>query len=248
MANIMAMTVDSREDGWIKAWQASPPALLQDIPIMVDQLPNGDARIWCQDGYVLSVERKTPSDFLSSIPTDHIFDQAARMVKERLELGYLPFLVVTGEMLRNPNTGMTIIPGSRHGDGWNWNAVQGALLTIQEAGVPVVFCAGDMDYARCLDWLAGRNHGVTVINPSREIMALTPQERVLCGFPGIGPELAGDILKKAGSLAWAIDWLCDLSPTCPKIPGIALGRKQVIVKTLELDDGNTLGVYARNNN
>jgi len=242
MTAIMALQVDTRESDFIKRWDTRPPAELVGIPIAVAMLENGDAKIWCQGGKVLLVERKTPSDFLNSIPNDHIFDQVSRMMAERATAGVLPFLVITGEIHRNPQTGMCIIPGQKHGEGWNWDAIQGALLSIQEAGVPVIFCASEMEYAAALERLAKRNHSLMVINPTREIMPLTPQERVLCAFDGIGPELAGEILSRCITLATAISFLADLAPTCPKIAGIALGRKQAIRKTLQLPDGETLDI------
>jgi ERCC4-type nuclease len=244
MANIMALQIDSREDTWLKNWQTQPPAELPDVPILVQQLETGDAKVYCADGVVLNVERKTPSDFLNSIPTDHIFDQVGRMMQERRDKGELPFLVITGEILRNPQTGNCIIPGSKHGEGWNWNAVQGTLLSIQEAGVPVIFCANDLDYAPCLNRLAGRNHSLMIINPTREMLPLTPEERVLCAFDGIGPELAGRVLEACTTPAWALDVLTDVSKDAPKIAGIADGRKKAIRRTLGLLDNEKLAVFA----
>lgn len=245
MTSILAMQIDSREDTWLKNWQSVPPALFADVPIMTMMLDTGDARIWCADGSILSVERKTPSDFLNSIPNDHIFDQVARMMEDNTGSGAIPYLVITGEIIRNNTTGNCIIPGSKHGDGWNWHAVQGALLSIQECGVPVIFCAGDSDYAPTLERLASRGRGSIKINPRREIIALSPQETVLTSLPGIGPELAAEIMRRCSTLAWALDYLTDLSPDAPKIAGIGVGKKQQIVKVMQLDEGNTIAVIAK---
>jgi ERCC4-type nuclease len=246
MSRITALQIDSREADWLTRWQTNPPAIFQDVPIVTAMLDTGDARVWCADGYVLSIERKTPSDFLSSIPNDHIFDQAGRMRIDYVNTGALPFLVITGEILRNPATGKCIIPGSKHGEGWDWNAVQGALLTIQEAGVPVLFCGGDMEYAPTLERLASRGKSVTVVNPTREIFPLTPQERVLCGLDGIGPELSEAILARCeNSPAWALDFLTDLGDDLPKIPGVAQGRKRAIRGQLGLKDGDKLAVVSK---
>jgi len=242
MSAIMALQIDTREADWILRWQNSPPPIFADVLILNTMLENGDAKVYCADGKILNIERKTPNDFLSSIPNDHIFDQTQRMIQERQNTGEIPFLIITGEILRNPQTGNCIIPGSKYGEGWNWNAVQGALLTIQEAGVPVVYCGGDMDYADCLIRLAKRNKSVTIINPIREIFPLTPQERVLCSFDGIGPELAAEILKRCSDVSWALDVLTDMSKDAPKIQGIAQGRKQQIRKTLGLPDNARLMV------
>jgi len=242
MTSILALSIDSREDTWLKNWQHTPPAQLTDVPILVQQLDTGDAKVYCANGMFLNVERKTPSDFLSSIPNDHIFDQAARMMQERRDKGELPFLVITGEILRNPQTGKCIIPGSKHGEGWNWHAVQGALLSIQESGVPVIFCAGDLDYAPCLERLAQRDHTKMIINPTHEIMPLTPEERVLCAFDGIGPELSAAILEVCTTPAWAFDILTDIGPDAPKIAGIAEGRKRMIRRVLGLQDDQKLAV------
>ena len=243
MTAILAIQIDSREDTWLKNWQAQPPAELAEIPIITQQLDTGDAKIYLDDGTVLNVERKTPSDFLNSIPNDHIFDQVARMMTERTLTGSLPYLVITGEILRNPTTGKCLIPGSKHGEGWNWDAVQGALLSIQEAGVPVIHCGSDMEYAAALVRLANRGRTM-IINPTREIMPLTPEERVLCAFDGIGPELAGKTLEACTTAAWALDVLTDMAPDAPKITGIANGRKVMIRKILGLKDGEKLAVIA----
>jgi ERCC4-type nuclease len=242
MSKITAIQIDSREADWLTRWQTNPPAIFADVPVVTAMLETGDARVWCADGHVLSVERKTPSDFLSSIPTDHIFDQAGRMISDRKATGALPYLVITGEIRQNTTTGGCIIPGSKHGEGWNWNAVQGAILTIQEAGVPVLFCGGDMEYAPTLERLASRGKSVTVVNPTREIFPLTPQEKVLCGFDGIGPELSEAILKACSNPAWALDALTDLGKDAPKIPGVAEGKKRLIRKILGLQDDQKLTV------
>lgn len=248
MSAILALKIDTLEADWILRWSTNPPPILASLLIANERLDTGDCKMFCADGYTLNIERKTPSDFLSSIPNDHIFDQVARMVQERRDSGEIPFLVITGEILRNPATGNCIIPGSKHGEGWSWNAVQGALLSIQEAGVPVIFCAGDMDYPDCLVRLAKRNKTTMVINPTREIIPLTPQERVLCALEGIGPQLAEEILIKAGgNLGWALDILTDMGDDLSKIPGVAKGRKQVIRKILGLAEFEKLSVCSTEN-
>lgn len=244
MTAIMALQIDTREADWLLRWTHHPPALFREIPIINMLLDTGDAKVYCADGVVLNIERKTPSDFLSSIPNDHIFDQAARMMKERQESGGLPFIVITGEIFRNQQTGGCIIPGTRHGEGWNWHSVQGALLSIQEIGVPVIFCAGDDDYAPCLERLAKRNHSRMIINPTRETLTIDPQEKVLCAFDGIGPELAGAVLARCSTLGWALDVLTDVSKNAPKIAGIADGRKRAIRATLGLQDNQKIAVVA----
>lgn len=246
MTKILALQIDSREADWLKAWETRPPKEFAEIPIAVAMLETGDARVWCEDGTVLSIERKTPADFIGSIPNDHIFDQAGRMMLDRATTGSFPFLVITGEIMRNPTTGNCIIPGSRHGEGWNWHAIQGAILTIQETGVPVIFCAGDMDYAPTLERLAARKKSVTIINPTREIFPLTPAEKILCAFDGIGPELAAAVLERCdNSPAWALDYLTDLGDDLPKIPGIAMGRKRAIRGQLGLKDTDKLSVVSK---
>lgn len=242
--SILALQIDTRESDWLKTWDKRPPKELAGALISIQMLECGDAKIWCTDGSILLIERKTPSDFLNSIPQDHIFDQAARMMVERTTAGVFPFLIITGEIHRNPQTGGCIIPGQRHGEGWNWDAVQGALLTIQEAGVPVIFCASEMEYPAALERLARRNKKIMLINPTREIIPLTPQERVLCAFDGIGPELAREILQKCTSLAWALDTLTDLEKTAPKIPGVAFGRKQAIMKQLQLPENAKIAIVS----
>jgi hypothetical protein len=83
-----------------------------------------------------------------------------------------------------------------------------------------------------------------VVNPQRIIEPLTAQEQVLCAFPGIGPKTAKEILKRASSLAWGLDWLTDMSETCPKIIGVDKGIKSGVKNTMQLDPGNKVAVIA----
>ena len=133
--------IDNREPTWIKNLNFGG-----DVSVSNTIMEAGDFWIAADDGSLLVVERKTPNDFLGTLAGDRLFVQMAGLVAMR-KTGAWPYLLITGEFRQGPN-------GKVYTDretGWDWKAVQGALLSVQEMGVFVTFCAGDTDVEERVD-------------------------------------------------------------------------------------------------
>jgi hypothetical protein len=84
--------------------------------------------------------------------------------------------------------------------GWGLASVYGAILSIQEMGVFVVFCDGDANFKDCIIKLADRKRTEEQqVLPPRPGVLLGPKVAFLAGLPGIGIERAQDILD------WSLD-------------------------------------------
>src|SRR5690242_17171172 len=159
---ISAVMIDQREPDGIKA------LTFGGVPTSVTLLDTGDLHVVCDDGTLLLVERKTGGDFLNSLKDNRVFRQCDNMRR----ITPWSYLVITGDFQRGPN-GKVI---AERETGWSWNAVMGALLTIQELGVFVTFAAGEVDFESCIMRLAARSH---------EPEKLLPPER-----PGVSMSLS----------------------------------------------------------
>ena len=154
---------------------ASIKALNYGVPTMVQALPCGDAWL-ATDTQTLVIERKTLSDLLASIRDGRLFDQAARLVSQSKWC----YEVITE--LPVVRSGYIFLNGKM--TEWKWASVQGALLTLQEMGVEVVWWQDG--YVECLKWLAGRDRDAVHVKPQkRDVIMQSPAETILCGLPGI---------------------------------------------------------------
>ena len=202
---ITSVLIDTREP-------ASVQLLNYGMVPVVTTLEVGDLWATTDDGHILIVERKTTEDLLASIKDERLFTQAAAMAEKcaavrQLNMGvYFPYLVVEGFI--SSDSDYKVIT-DRGVTGWNYNAVMGALLTVQELGIPIVYCKPG-DYANCIKRLGDRKRdGVTVI-PSRSPKHLGEGAAVLLALPGIGPEMLNRIWKESnGVVAHALWMLSD---------------------------------------
>lgn len=220
---ILAAMIDQREPKFFQE------LTFGGVPTIVTLLDTGDFHLACDDGALLVVERKTPDDFLNSLADARLFTQAANMYC----LSRWSFVVITGEFRRGP--GGKVFTDRE--TGWSYNAVQGALLTLQELGLFVVFSAGEQDFEDCLQRLANRRHDTALlIEPPRPAKNLTIAEAFLCGLPGMGPERAQHLIEiehTAGRALWAL--------THPQpIPGIPSNVQRNARMLLGLEDGEQL--------
>ena len=226
---ITAILVDQREPAWVQA--LSFGGAMKAVSL----LEHGDLLATCDDGTLLAVERKTPSDLLNSVREDRIWSQLAGI----RALTPWAYLLVTGELLRG-NDGNAVADG--RASGWSWAAVQGALLQAQELGVHVVYCGGDEDVDAAMLRLAARSHRTEfVVPPAREPRLLTDAERVLYSLPGIGPDKAPAILECCHTATWALVMLTELTAK-EHVPGVGLGIKRAVRKALGLQANEQLGV------
>lgn len=200
---VSAALIDQREPDGIKA------LTFGGVPTTVTLLDTGDIHIVCDDGTLILIERKSMNDFLNSLKDDRIFRQCADM----RHVSPWAYLVITDQFQRGPN-GKVVTDRET---GWSWNAVQGALLTIQELGVFVVFAASETDFEGCILRLAARDHSPEkLLPPERPGVSLSIAEQFLCGLPGIGPERAARLMDHCLTVKTVL-----LALTMPDpIPGI----------------------------
>ena len=212
---------------------ASIKALDYGVPVLTQALPCGDAWL-ATDNTTLVIERKTLSDLLASIRDGRLFDQAARMVSQSKWC----YEVVTE--LPVVRSGYIFLSGKM--TEWKWASVQGALLTLQEIGVEVIWWQDG--YVECLKWLAGRDRDTVHVKPQkRDIIMQSPAETILCALPDIGDGRASALLKHCGTAAFALQFVT--GDGGGSVPGIGPGVKAAVRNALGLDDSLTLAVISK---
>ena len=217
---ITSAIIDSRESAAVKRLTFG----LSEKPAIA-KLDEGDILCVTDDLCQVLIERKTPSDLLSTLGKKRLYPQIERMLK----VTPWCYLVITGQLYRNRDGNVTV-KGAGH-TGWNYDSVQGALLTAQELGCSVVYCGPD-DYEAAVIRLCNRDRSVKRVQPARETALLTEGEQAIAALPGIGYERV-QALAKLGSPAQMLEWLTNLDETT-KIPGVADGTKRKVITALGL--------------
>jgi len=217
-----AVILDSREPSNITALTFGGK-----VPVSVAMLDCGDAWLIADDGNLLIVERKTPSDLLGSIKDGRLFQQVAAM-RNQTKWAYL---MITG-LLAHTVDGMVKTDGRL--TEWRYSSVQGALLSVQEFGVAVVYCESDEHYEKAILTLSNRDRSPEkVIQQRSKPTVLTQQEIVLTSLPGIGIDKAGLLLGEHGSAAYSIAWLTWLD-SFAEVSGIGDMTKRKVREALGL--------------
>lgn len=223
---ITAIVIAQTEPDWVKNLSFG------GVPKLIDKTPDAhDFVVITDDGCQLIIERKTPGDFLNGIkPEDNrTFTQVARMSEMRMaqhrvdeQLTVFPYMLITGQFLPD-GSGKVVAEGRV--TGWGYAAVQGTILSIQEAGVFVIFCNGDLDVEDAIIRISKRDRKpATRILPARPAKMLGPKFDFLTGIAGIGVEHAQAILEWSGNnIAHALVGLTDTEIKSPV--GIALRRR-----------------------
>jgi len=188
-----------------------------------------DARAQADDGMTLIFERKTPNDFLNTLKEERLFPQLARMTELRdaqqragEPITSWAYLIITGSFLPGADGKVT---ADGRTTGWGLASVMGAILSIQELGVFVVFANGDMDYEDCILRIGKRSRDPqTKILAPRPAKTLGPKIDFLTGISGIGVEHAQNILEWSNdNVADALTGMTDLEIESPI--GLALRRR-----------------------
>jgi len=201
---VIAITIDSKEPPWVKQMKFG------DIQTAVISMPTGDFQLWLDDGHSIVIERKTSDDFLGSVRDGRIFNQVMRLTEMRNKSTWV-YLLITGALMQSKN-GYAI--SERGETGWSWASVNGAMLTIQEMGVPISYARSDSELEKSILALGGRSHGSVQVAPHREIELVSEKAAFLMSIPGIGEKRACEILSKAdNNLAHALSWLVDTELT-----------------------------------
>lgn len=223
---ITALQIDTREPQWV---QDLP---FNNIPKIVGYMEHADLMAACDDGSIIYVERKTPDDFLNSLKEGRLLPQLAPL----WYMSRWSYLMITGELARGADDKVITDRGLT---GWSWKAVQGALLSIQEMGVMVTFCAGDTDYENAIIRLGNRSHEELInITPPRFPRVISAKEAIIASLPGIGIERLPVVMEAAGnnpSIALQI-----LTDPQSEIPGVGKGIKNRIRNVLMLADKKQL--------
>jgi Fanconi anemia group M protein len=183
----LKVVVDSRE--YSKSRKIADELEGRGAKILVEELEGGDYYV---QGRFL-VERKTPSDFVSSVRTGRLWDQVKKLKSAE---DVTPIILIEGSP-----TAFTKYSN------WSASAYHGALLSlILGWQVPVYYTPSWLwtaDFLLCLAKKAveegkGKMHPVS-FKPHAE----TPEEmkrRVIEALPDVGPKLALELLKYFGSV------------------------------------------------
>lgn len=158
----------------------------------------GDINIPLDDGSILSIERKTPSDFLGSIPNRHIFNQVEVMAQH----AKYSAIIVTGHFSYTHKTDM--VKADNILTEWNGKSVRAVINAIQFSGCPIVFCPAD-EYCNMIVEiynLVNKNDKHQGVIKNRIITFPPVDARVefLAQLPGVGLVMAESILKFAGMM------------------------------------------------
>jgi len=191
----------------------------------ITSLPAGD--VWIDDGELFIFERKNPHDLIESIKDGRIFNQCCEM---RLEAEQC-HVVIIGQMIWG-------MDGKIVGTGFNFRAIEGAILRCLDYGVYVSHCQNQADFATHLIWLLKRDRTQHVFLPQRTGLAMPDNQRILASLPGIGMERAGELLKER-NLRDAL--LCLIDPEC-KVRNIGPTIKKNIRELFNLADNERIGV------
>lgn len=96
----------------------------------------GDVNLPLDDGNLLAIERKTPTDFVQSIFSGHLFDQVEIMAQH----AKYSAVIVTGRFTYTEKSDIVRIDDNREYPKWKGAAVRGAITTLQYSACPVIFC------------------------------------------------------------------------------------------------------------
>lgn len=192
---IKALLLDSREPAWVQNLK------FDNAIKAVTALEYGDAMVTTDTGDLVLIERKAPGDLLNSIKDNRLFSQVAGM---RQQTSWV-YVVVTG-ILTATLSGK--VAAEERVTGWEWNSVQGALLTVQDLGGKIIYCQSDKDYECTVIRLCNRERRKEyVLEPAAAPRIMSPGEIMLTALPGIGLERAQLLLREfnnrpCDALAW----------------------------------------------
>lgn len=134
----------------------------------------------------IAIERKTHSDFISSIIDGRVFEQA-KSLKENFAK---PIIIIEGYSDRQINE----------------NALRGATASLLvDFGISLLSTKNPLDTARIIYWIAkkeqlegGKEIKIKVGKKSKEMKRL--QEQIVAGLPGISTVISRRLLEHFGSV------------------------------------------------
>ena len=137
----------------------------------------------------IAIERKTVSDFISSMINKHLAKQLEELQQYENKL-----LLIEGleeHELYSDNS-----------EGMNANAVRGFLLSILlKHKIPIIFTKNAEDTAKFIDVLARKKEVESSLNATKKSFNKQEQMQfIIEGFPGIGPKTAKKLLSHFGTM------------------------------------------------
>lgn len=141
----------------------------------------------------VAVERKTVSDFISSMINHRLINQIESLKQYPSKL-----LIIEGmeeHELYNSNF-------DNEGKGVHSNAIRGFLLSIVlKHSIPIIFTKDSEDTAKYLFILLKKSGSEIPLNAKRKSKNKKEQLQIIIeGFPGIGPKTAKKLLGKFGTI------------------------------------------------
>lgn len=215
---VMMLIVDTNE-------KATNPKVVAELEknfsqVIIANLNSADINIPLDDGSVLAIERKTPSDFLSSISDGRLFHQAELMSKQAKYCA----IIITGRFIYGDKDDMAYIKdedGKVEKTNWRGSSVRASMIVLQYSSVPVIFCP-PKKFCQTISELYN-----TVNKPDerqavrkKRIITFPPVDEgveFIAQIPGVGLKLAESLMLFAGkmegkeddygSVATALHWL-----------------------------------------
>ncbi|MDO8869475.1 MAG: DEAD/DEAH box helicase [Methanobacteriaceae archaeon] len=166
----------------------------------------------------VGIERKTASDFISSIADKRLYKQAKEMVEEFKK----PVLILEGDNL--------------YSGFMNPNAIRGALSAIAvDFGIPIIPTRSSDDTAAMIRRIAIREQGqnrppVQVRTEKKPLTFLEQQLFIVESLPNVGPVNARKLLEEFGSIKKIINATED---DLQKVDGIGKKIAKTIKKVVE---------------
>lgn len=204
------------------------------VDMAMDTLGRADLVVACVDGAMLGVVYLDLLGLFHALRNDELIPRLAG-VKQRWPWTYL----VIGAPLSPSADGSKVRNAKGESSGWSWDAVQGALLSVQELGVGVTQIPHADMLAAAVERLAKRDRSAQRIAPLRDAFFYTEAELLLMSLPGIGEQKVDALLQQFGNAAAAL-WA--LTDDGVEAPGIGPETRRAVRTVLGLADGSTLQI------
>jgi len=135
------------------------------------------------------IERKTISDFISSMINHRLIKQIEELKQHKNKL-----IIIEGFSEQH-------LYGKKD-ERVNSNAIRGFLLSIVlKHQIPIIFSRDSEDTAKFIDVLSSKKEKELNLNAKKKTLSKKEQlQFIIESFPGIGPKKAKSLLKKFGSI------------------------------------------------
>lgn len=191
--------------------------------------------IWRAHNQWWGVQRKEIKDFIASILDGRLAKELGQM-KGHLAL---PIVCIEGK-LQWTHSGELMNTGS-YGQKISRQQYHGMLFSLMHEGCHVMFTDNTQDTAElCRDlaaWSQKETHHSLTRRPGPDQAVMWGKasnldwaKHLLQGFPGIGPQVAEDIIKHFGKVP--LQWTVTI-PELLKVPGVGKVRAKALIETFD---------------